>query len=611
VLGLLLSCALIAGACGSGDDGDQASTEDGAATTEGGDDEGVPTSDDREGNDQAVDGGKLVYGLEADSANPWVHYATSCAISCREIFRAISDPLFVPTQEEGGDATIEPFLLESAEPSADYMTWTFTARDGITFHDGTPFDGEAIRYNLDVCRFSSLTGPAFAHLDTVTASGQTATITLKMPDVALPYLLRDEVCGMMFSPTWMRTLESNPLRKLDPSRVDPPTGNQAAPVGLGAFKYQSYSPGNGNSFVAVKYDDYWRADEGLPHLDEVEFVVAVDIQSRSNGLRSGQFNVIHTANSDESHALEDDGDFFLMRTGAFGETAHVMFNVAEGTNPAYAALSGKDGAMDPTGVNASSPLLNLHCRRALVHAIDLERFVDEREAGLTEPSNGPFAPGSLGYLEDSGYPKYDPALAEEEMTTCLEELGTDKIAFEFNTTNDPFNVESNQLTIAMWQEVFGDRVDTSVTPVEQGQYIGLALVGDFNAFAWRNFGSIDPNELFYWWVPATASPIGTLALNFGRFIDQEIADSLVAVRTSPDIEDRKAAAQAINSRFGEQAYNLWYYWVAWTIAANPAVRNLTDLPLPAGADGGGPIIPIIGGKHHLAQVWCEGGNCEG
>ena len=64
----------------------------------------------------------------------------------------------------------------------------------------------------------------------------------------------------------------------------------------------------------------------------------------------------------------------------------------------------------------------------------------------------------LGYLEDTGYPTYDPDAAVEEMDTCLSELGTDSIEFTFNTTNDPFNVESNALIISMWDEAFGDSV---------------------------------------------------------------------------------------------------------------------------------------------------------
>ena len=80
------------------------------------------------------------------------------------------------------------------------------------------------------------------------------------------------------------------------------------------------------------------------------------------------------------------------------------------------------------------------------------------------------------------------------MDTCLAELGTDSIEFTFNTTNDPFNVETNTLIISMWTEVFGDQVQATITPIEQGQYIGLALTGTFQAFGWRNHGGIDPDQ---------------------------------------------------------------------------------------------------------------------
>ena len=85
------------------------------------------------------------------------------------------------------------------------------------------------------------------------------------------------------------------------------------------------------------------------------------------------------------------------------------------------------------------------------------------------------------------------------MDTCLAELGTDTIEFTFNTTNDPFNVETNTLIISMWQEAFGDPVRRTITPIEQGQYIGLALTGTFKALGWRNHGGIDPDQQRLWW----------------------------------------------------------------------------------------------------------------
>src|SRR4051812_583210 len=396
-LGVLLALALVAAACGS-DDKDSGGGATATTTKAQADQERKDIQENKatgevndDPNAKPVPGGRLVYGIEADSANPWVHYATSCAISCRMIFKAISDPLFMADK----DGNVAPYLVKTSEHSADFKTWTFTIRDGITFHDGTPLDGAAVKYNMDVCRFSTLTGPAYGHIADVTASGQTVTVSLKIPDASLPSLYRDEVCGYMFSPKWMRTLDSNPLRKIDPSQVDPPTGKQAEPVGLGPFVFKSYTPGNGNSFVATKNPNYWRKAEGLPYLDEVDFVVAVDIQSRSNGLRSGQFNIIHTANSDESAKFDEERDEFnVISANAYGETSYILLNVASGDNPTLAALTGKPSVpMAPDSKNTSSPLLKLSCRKALAEAIDTDRYVQEREAGITKPANGPFPPG--------------------------------------------------------------------------------------------------------------------------------------------------------------------------------------------------------------------------
>ena len=76
----------------------------------------------------------------------------------------------------------------------------------------------------------------------------------------------------------------------------------------------------------------------------------------------------------------------------------------------------------------------------------------------------PFGPGQLGYLEDSGFPQYDLAAAQDEMDECLADLGTEHIEFTFNTTNDPFNVETNTLVISMWTEVVRRRGRTRRSP---------------------------------------------------------------------------------------------------------------------------------------------------
>jgi peptide/nickel transport system substrate-binding protein len=298
--------------------------------------------------------------------------------------------------------------------------------------------------------------------------------------------------------------------------------------------------------------------------------------------------------------MEDDG-LETVTSDRYGETNYLMLNVAEGTN----AMTGAE--IDPGGANADNPMLNLACRRALAHGIDLERLAEERGGGISTPANGPFPPGSRGYLEDSGYPAYDPAAAQDEMDTCLEELGTDSIAFDFNTTNDPFNVETNTLIISMWTETFGDQVRANITPVEQGQYIGLALLGNFDVFAWRNHGGTDPDQQLLWWISAASAPIGEQALNFGRFSDEVIDENLLTIRTNPDEDARTAAAEAINERFGEQVYNLWLGWTIWGISSAPYVNDQVRNTLPDGSTG---IELAFAGRHQVNQVWCDEGSCE-
>ena len=370
LLAALFAFAMIAAACGdsdsdSGGDGDSGDGGSEQTTDSGGDDGGddevtqaveeneATGEDTREVDTGPVHGGKLVYGLEADTANPWAHYASSCAISCRMVLRTITDALFVTNQ----DGQIVPYLAETVEPNEDYTQWTMTIRDGISFHDGTPLDGAAVKYNIDTCRFSPLTGPAFLGLADVQAEGQTVTMTYQAPEALGPRSLRTEVCGMMLSPTWMATLANNPLNAgLSDEEKEALTGDPSAPVGLGAFVFQSYTPGNGNSFIATRNDNYWRGENGitgeeLPYLDEVELVVAVDIQGRSNGLRSGQFDIMHTANADETAKYIGDDDFTLLRANDFGETSYILINVATGTNPTLAFVRGLDEVqMDPLGI---------------------------------------------------------------------------------------------------------------------------------------------------------------------------------------------------------------------------------------------------------------------
>ncbi len=609
ILALLFVFSLVAAACSSSDGsegGDDTSetSESATATTVTATETTVA-----EAATGPVNGGRLVYGVEADSANPWAHYRTSCAISCFAIFGAVSDPLFATL--DGGGAGHN--LVESSSHSDDYMEWTWEIREGVNFHDGTPLDGAAVAFNINACRFSSLTGAALGNIADIQTEGQTVTFTLASPWVPFNQNFSGGSCSYMFSPTWLGSLADIPFRTegapfySEALAATPADGDPAAPVGLGPFVFESYTPGNANSFIANKNEDYWRGPNGvtgeeLPYLDSIEIVVSVDIASRSAALESGQFDIIHTANADEIKRFQDDGEFTVIAANDFGDTSYILLNHSAGTNP---TLGGID--MDPEGANASSPLIHLSCRKALAHATDNNRLAAERGAGIVAVANGPFPPGSIGYLEDTGYPEFDLDLAVAEMEKCKADAGTDVIQFSHNTTNDSFNIETNQLIQSMWTEAFGDTVQVTLQPIEQGQYIGLALAGAFQAQGWRQHAGTDPDTQFLWWHSGAASPNGQIALNFGRLQDPVIDENLVIQRTNPDPDARREAAEAINRSFAENVWYLWNTWTLWGVMADPRVQEITNGSVATGE----ATHPFIAGRHGLAQIWCLEGDCQG
>src|SRR5690606_25856872 len=120
---LLLALAVLGAACGGGDDGNGGN---GDAT---GEDEGAP-----------VPGGKVVYGLEAETTDGWCLPEAQLAIAGIMVARTVYDTLTKPNAE----GEVEPWLAESVEPNDDHTEWTIALRDGVKFHDGTDLTAEVV-----------------------------------------------------------------------------------------------------------------------------------------------------------------------------------------------------------------------------------------------------------------------------------------------------------------------------------------------------------------------------------------------------------------------------------------------------------------------------------
>ncbi|HVM41212.1 MAG TPA: ABC transporter substrate-binding protein [Acidimicrobiia bacterium] len=552
----LLALALLAGACSSSDNassGEQARSGGGEVRTGDFVDAGEP-----------VVGGRVVYGLEADTTGGFAPAACVCAVSGHQIMKAVYDTLALV--DENGE--IVPNLATGWEHNDDYTQWTITLRDGVKFHDGTSLDGAAVAVNIAALQKSLLTQTALRDVESVTSSGQTVTINLSQPVARLPVVFSSQL-GYVASPKWLAE-----------AAQDSSLLNQ--PVGTGPFMYESYTPGNGNSFVAVRNPNYWR--EGLPYLDEVEFRVLEDIQSRSNALRKGEIDVMHTSNADEIAKFRKDANFDRFEVGNNMETSYVLLHVGSETTTI-------GGRTEP------NPMADVRIRRALAHATDNDTLIRARNAGIVDEANGPFPPGTVGYLEETGFPKFDVDAAKALVADYEAENGP--VTVRYATTSDPFNRVTAELLQQMWEAA---GVTVTIDTIEQSQFILKALTGEFQAFGWRNHGGVDPMLQEIWWHSANSAAPPALSLNFGRIQDEVIDTNLDTIKNSDDPAEVKRAAEAVNRRFGEQVYNLWNNWTLWAVVANPVVHN----PINGYTAPGGERIRSgigIGASHFLTQAW--------
>jgi peptide/nickel transport system substrate-binding protein len=551
LVALLLVFGLLAAACG----GDDSGSGGGRSESEGADpDESA----------EPQRGGSLVFAREAETSSPWTPANMICDVACHQAIKGIFDTLTWPD----ANGEVHGMLLESIEPNEDFTQWTLTPREGIQFHDGTPFDVESINDHFTRMRASTLVGNVFTDIEDHRVEGNTLVIDMARPWTHFPLFLSGQP-GYVASPTWL-------------AAVDEGTAEATEPVGSGPFVFADYAPGD--NFRMTRNPNYWlEAPDGepYPYLDEIEFLVQPENQTRDNAILSGEIDMMHMDNGESIEGLReaaDAGTIELFEIDQRQETGYILIN-----------------SSDP-----NTAVSDVRIRQAMAYGFDHEFQNESREAGVFEIANGPFSPGSIGHLDDTGFPEYDVAEAQALVEEYEAENGPARVAYK--TTTDPFNLQTAELYQQFWEEI---GIDVTLDQIEQGEFITQALLGNFEAFGWRNHGGFDPDTQQVWWTSNNALPQGELALNFGRFQDDVIDENLDIIRTSQDEAERQEAAENINRRFGEQVYNIWTSWVIWAIPHLPRVHGVqTPVIMPDGTES---TVTGIGftGAINLHQLWVD------
>jgi peptide/nickel transport system substrate-binding protein len=552
-IALVLVLLLVAAACGSDE-----KKEGGPATPTTTGDVGKP-----------VPGGEITYALEAGTSGGFCLAEAQLAIAGIQVARALYDTLTAPD----ANGEIQPYLAQSVTANAAATEFTIKLRSGIKFHDGSALTAQVVKNNIDAWRgsYKGRSPLLFVFVMQDVAGVEvvdplTVKVTTKRPWPAFPWFL------------WA----SGRLGIMGQKQLDSERCNREV-VGTGPFMT---TINNLNAdVVAVKNPNYWQKDEAgnqLPYLDRITFTAVESGPDRLTGLRAGDYDVIHTSGALQIVEIRKDaeaGKVNNVESDKFGELGYAMLNASK------------------------APFDSQTARSAMAYGVDRDTYNKLRNEGILTNAQGPFAPGNVGYLEDAGYPGYDPQRARSLVAQYKTETGKD-LEFTITHSGDPETTKTAELVQQMAQAV-GAKVSLKAIG-DQSTLINEAIGGNFQAILWRNHPGADPDTQYVWWYnEKTENADGTVGfsnpVNFGRFADPEINSLLDKGRTTLDQAERVKIYEDLNREFAKKLYNLWAQFTIWSVASKPNVHGVLGPNLP---DGAGPF-PGLATGHPLLGMWVK------
>ncbi len=454
------------------------------------------------------------------------------------------DPLYDTLLLMDANENLQPNLAESWEISDDGLEYTFHLRHDVTFHDGTPFNADAMIFNVQrfIDAVDSASHEAFSRVVKMEALDEfTSKITIDKPNGDFIYDVAAGTGSHQVSPT---------------AYAQGPEAFAQHPVGTGPFMFESYEPQSEIHYV--RNENYWK---GAPLLDGVIVRINSDIVAQVIELQSETVDYIDNFLADDAIELQKD-DTFKVLTPVTPGTSLVSFNVSR------------------------APTSELAVRQAIAHSIDFAKIIKEVYFGFPERSRGGVTPNSPYYTDDlPPIPDYNP----EESKQILEDAGwaLDADGFRYR--------DGEKLVVNIISTDFSDWGPNNVIFQQALSEIGIDApikTMEWNAMLteWRenqgdwNMGyhaqgcpfavqcaiesSWKPQD--FWTIDqlddATEPDLVTVRSQL-----QDLADQFVA---TTDLDERKDIAHDAQRIFMENQLSVWGWHSPWFLAYNQRVQGI-------------------------------------
>jgi peptide/nickel transport system substrate-binding protein len=444
----------------------------------------------------------------------------------RIVFESLCDKLvdITPSLE------IVPQLATGWEWSDDGLQLTMTLREGVVFHDGTPFNAEAVAANIDRSQnldesrrkseLTSITGVEVVDEFTI-------RFTLGAPDATLLAQLSDRA-GMMISPT-----------AAEAAGLD----FGLAPVCSGPYSFVERI--QQDRIVLERFPDHWDADNY--HFDTVTFLPIPDTTVRLANLRAGDLDMLERLAATDAASVRGDDALTMEQATSLGYQA-MTINVGNGEN-----------AANPLGENALvRQALSLSIDRNVVNQVVFE--------GAFAPGNQPWPPGSPWYNEAFPIPERDVEAAR----ALLAEAGyADGVEISVQVANNPVQMQVMQVIQAMAGEA---GITISIEAKEFATLLSDQTAGAYQASQVGWSGRVDPDGNIHQFLTTGGG------INDAGYSNEEVDRLLNEARVSNDVEARRAAYNAASEILMEDLPIVYLYHPVWIWAMDSSIEGFVPYP---------------------------------
>ena len=408
-------------------------------------------------------GGELIVGVKAqyiDVLDP--------NVTAQTVAHEVMMPIFDTLVYQDRDGKFWPGLATAWEISPDGRAYTFTLQSGVTFHDGTPFDAAAVKFNFDRMvapdSKSRLAGPRLSgfYQASEVVDPQTVRIVFVQPNGSF---LTD------LSQNFMAMLSPAAVAEYGPEEIG------RNPVGTGPFRFVEWVE-NVQIRVERNADYNWASPmfkhQGPAYLDGVAFRIIPEDGARMAALEAGELNFVDQVPTLDFARIQDD-------------PAYATYSVPQPGIP-YAFM-----------INTKRPPTDeLSVRQAINFGVDKQAIVDTLYQGLYSPAAGPLSPTTFGYNpEVEGIYTYD----QERAKQLLDEAGWTE-GPEGIRVKDGRPLEINhyvftdtQVAEIMQAQLQAIGIKSNVTLLEVGAVNEAATRGDETNLAPLPFRDADPAVL--------------------------------------------------------------------------------------------------------------------